>query len=337
VIVMYAHQVIDDLITQKKMRKRSGAKDKLLDFNTDVMLINIKNSIKFNIENVSEVYKLFIKDVGTIIFSGNDSKYQKMPYKTIWIDWKRSPKDTDEKDSEKEAIILKRAILATEIFPNIISSFVFNCVDDKRIIDKFFNDKKEVWITPLYGMMFSIGCNFYDNEHFQKFIERFKNIKNINNIGKWVDGNTLQFPITDMMDANYKPHIESLIKMRDEDGPDQTILNSFLKLVNCKNVSTEKIHPPEKLNKKRRILGKQPLFTYHTLVLNSISDKKHNSVDSDSCGIKQRLHFCRGHFKEFTPERPLFGRLTGLYWWQPQVRGNKDLGIVHKDYKVRVA
>jgi hypothetical protein len=120
-------------------------------------------------------------------------------------------------------------------------------------------------------------------------------------------------------------------------GKDLSCIYFVITLLNCKNISAEKNYPPEALNKKRVKKGKQPLFTYHTLVVNPIGNKKRSDGVHEPTGIKQRLHFCRGHFKEYTPDKPLFGKLTGLYWWQPMVRGNKELGIVHKDYEVRAA
>ena len=109
------------------------------------------------------------------------------------------------------------------------------------------------------------------------------------------------------------------------------------KILQCKNISTEKNYPPEALNKKRIKQGKQPLFTYHTLVVNPMSEKTRSDGPHETTGIKQRLHFCRGHFKEYTEQNKLFGKHTGLYWWQPMVRGNKELGLVHKDYQVKAA
>jgi len=49
-----------------------------------------------------------------------------------------------------------------------------------------------------------------------------------------------------------------------------------------------------------------------------------------------RVHMCRGHFKEYTEDHRLFGKYTGLYWWQPYVRGQKE-GIVIKDYEVKIS
>lgn len=45
-------------------------------------------------------------------------------------------------------------------------------------------------------------------------------------------------------------------------------------------------------------------------------------------------HICRGHFKTYTEEKPLFGSITGTYWWANQVRGSKERGEVKKRYQV---
>jgi hypothetical protein len=42
----------------------------------------------------------------------------------------------------------------------------------------------------------------------------------------------------------------------------------------------------------------------------------------------------RGHFKTYTAERPLLGRFTGTYWWQPHLAGKNTSALVEKDYAI---
>lgn len=114
------------------------------------------------------------------------------------------------------------------------------------------------------------------------------------------------------------------------------IIDVFLKILNCKNIVVEKIHAHKKLNKKRRLAGKQEIFDYHVLNVVTPSAKreyqeKHKPLSHN------RVHLCRGHFKEYTKEHPLFGKLTGIYWWQPHARGQNKNGIVIKDYNIKNA
>jgi len=104
-------------------------------------------------------------------------------------------------------------------------------------------------------------------------------------------------------------------------------------LLNCKNITAEKIPAPEALNKKRRKAGKQELFDYHVLNV-VVPSKKRGYHESTEPLSHNRVHLCRGHFKEYTVEHPLFGHYTGLFWWQPHVRGQNKDGIVMKDYNI---
>jgi len=114
-------------------------------------------------------------------------------------------------------------------------------------------------------------------------------------------------------------------------------LNAILMLLNTKNITTIDNPPPAKLNKKRVKNGKQPLFTYKTLRLQlPAKRRKKGSGPAKASDNTTRLHLCRGHFKTYTSDKPLLGRFTGRYWWQPHARGNKTHGIVMKDYKVSV-
>ena len=114
-------------------------------------------------------------------------------------------------------------------------------------------------------------------------------------------------------------------------------LNAMLMLLNTKNITTIDNPPPAKLNKKRIKNGKQPLFTYKTLRLQLPAKKRKKGsgpvMPNDNT---TRLHLCRGHFKTYTEEKPLLGRFTGRYWWQPHARGDKTKGVVMKDYEVKI-
>jgi hypothetical protein len=46
------------------------------------------------------------------------------------------------------------------------------------------------------------------------------------------------------------------------------------------------------------------------------------------------VHLCRGHFKTYTDDNPLFGKHVGKYYWQPSIRGKNKKGIVAKDYSL---
>lgn len=125
-------------------------------------------------------------------------------------------------------------------------------------------------------------------------------------------------------------------KMIGEDTEDLSVINCLLLLLNCKNILTEKVIAPIALNKKRKLNGKQEIFDYHVLNIVVPSSNKHSYQDKSIPLSHNRIHLCRGHFKEYTSEHPLFGKYTGLWWWQPSVRGQNKDGIVLKDYNCEV-
>jgi hypothetical protein len=151
--------------------------------------------------------------------------------------------------------------------------------------------------------------------------------------------------ITDILDLttvsllNLKPLLNYQLPKKPTEGLSghlilhaMRLVNFFLLMINSKNIATTDNLPPPKLNKKRIKNHKQPLFTYKTLVIKPTGKKQEAQAAQ---GIwENRVHLCRGHFKTFTKDKPLFGRVTGRYWWQPSVRGNKAKGVITKDYIV---
>ena len=108
------------------------------------------------------------------------------------------------------------------------------------------------------------------------------------------------------------------------------IIERFLSFLSCKNVLLEKVVPHKKIQRKRAKKGKSPLFSYHVLKLKNVSYK---SGKNGEAGLwSNRVHLCRGHVREYTAENPLFGKIVGKFWIPPHARGNRDLGVVQKDY-----
>lgn len=106
-----------------------------------------------------------------------------------------------------------------------------------------------------------------------------------------------------------------------------------VQMMNCKNIEQVEKEPPQTINERHR-RDHPPLVKYKVL---KIDRKKSSSVgatgDVQNPGIMP-FHFCRGHFKRFTAEKPLLGKHVGTYWWEHQARGSRKKGEVIKDYEV---
>jgi predicted DNA-binding protein len=151
--------------------------------------------------------------------------------------------------------------------------------------------------------------------------------------------------LTDTSIVDYSPTSSCFFDMFDEAAREgelyytmmqhMCMANCFLRLINCKNIEAEIIEPPTKLNKSRQRKGKKPFLSYKVLTINAPGQGRAGSVPIGT-GTTPRVHLCRGHFKTYTDDKPLLGKHTGTYWWQPLVRGDKKKGVVMKDYKIRI-
>jgi hypothetical protein len=101
---------------------------------------------------------------------------------------------------------------------------------------------------------------------------------------------------------------------------------------NCKNVVIVDNHPHTAKKILRR--GDPPRVSYKTLQIEPIKRILETEGQALTHGLNHALHICRGHFKTYSGDKKLFGRVEGTFWWSPTVRGDKKNGEVIKDYKV---
>lgn len=186
------------------------------------------------------------------------------------------------------------------------------CTEDLESVDNLVAGKKPYNLE--HSSLFPFGIeriDFYRNEQ-QIFLGDI--------FMKRLDGSPMPYPINLTL---MKLYFVSMVVL-------------FVNLINCSNISTVLVSPSEKLNRARLRRGKLPLFSYKTLVIDSNGFIRRNGQKKASI-YSNRIHLCRGHFKLFSPNRPLFGRYSGLYWWQPCVRGKNKNGFVDKEYHVKEA
>ena len=107
-------------------------------------------------------------------------------------------------------------------------------------------------------------------------------------------------------------------------------------LMHCKNVDVRSIEPPERLSRKHERKTGHPLTRYYVLDIQPMRGVLDTEGEVRTKGLKHALHICRGHFKTFTEDAPLFGKRTGTYWWAEQARGKAEYGVVEKDYRIRL-
>lgn len=105
-------------------------------------------------------------------------------------------------------------------------------------------------------------------------------------------------------------------------------------LLHCNNVDTYNDEVPDAVRKKRRKTGKNPGKTFKCLDVDPMKNQSKRESGEGESDAERALHICRGHFKTYTEDNPLFGQHTGTYWWPMHVRGSKEQGEVEKSYRV---
>lgn len=105
-------------------------------------------------------------------------------------------------------------------------------------------------------------------------------------------------------------------------------------LMHCKNVTLREERDPEKLRKAKIKRGRPGLVKWSVLEIEPMKQVLRAEGKSEATGLKQALHICRGHFKDYR-QSGLFGKVKGIFWWDSMARGSSTQGVVSKDYSVK--
>lgn len=98
-------------------------------------------------------------------------------------------------------------------------------------------------------------------------------------------------------------------------------------------VECEHVKPTRQQRRKmERQQGITP--TPYYLLKVSPQSKRYQSSGSKPSQPRNRKHHVRGHFRYYTEERPLFGRVSGMIWVPAHDRGSGKLGQIDKGYLV---
>lgn len=109
-----------------------------------------------------------------------------------------------------------------------------------------------------------------------------------------------------------------------------------LSLLHSRNVTAEPMEPTSGMNRAFKRRHGRPLTRYHVLNIEPMRKYLDGEDEAESKGLKHAVHECRGHFKRYSEDAPLFGRYTGQWWWASHQRGSAEMGRVDKDYEVRL-
>lgn len=148
------------------------------------------------------------------------------------------------------------------------------------------------------------------------------------NEGRPIDTVTI-FPWTDDEYEPFKAMIESV----------RTMFLMAASFMSCKNVATVEYRgdgtaaPAGKAARKAGV-QESPVKKFYTLEIEPLRRVLNAEGRAADHGIRRAMHICRGHFADYTPDKPLFGSTVGRVWRPQHVRGSAAAGTVTKDYRV---
>lgn len=294
---MFLHQVIDDMVCGESCKECDETR-KLLRVAQCFHLGEIGDSIKM----------LNAQTLLDVPFMGENASVR-LPFGTCWFDWFQQTElniVVEYPNTKRTMSISKGGALVVEMDPVTLCVIPFIYIEG-------------IWRESDYRYLVSIGEKL--NPLYKSLVVEKGDVRQKSDNG-WVvkvgSFNTgKDFGDTTVTDIYI------------------TIVNFALKLLSCKNIETETIHPPRKLNATRSKKGKGPLVEYKVLNVSGKSARRSESSKTTRESSPCRVHICRGHFKTYTEDKPLFGKITGRWWWQPIVRGEAKQGVVIKEYNIK--
>lgn len=297
---MTPHKIIETINNIKKNRSNEFSNDYIE--NLIQLSSKIEKSVKFDFGFVDDIFNIVKYKDGDQLFE--NPELFNMPFKLSYFAYY---------DIYPKNLITEYGFLLEETTKNLIKLSVF----------LFYHEQKK-WIpSPL--SCYLVLSNPWTDNIWQKLDEL--NISyGLKGYGNRIVSNEYDFPLYGSDVKNY---------LQNEYDNYSNLIYRSLKILNCKNIVREKIKPSEKLNKKRLKSNKLPIYDYYVLNIKRPVSKRDYSEKQTPLS-HNRVHFCRGHFKEYTKEHPLLGKHVGLYWWEPHVRGQNKDGVIDKDYVVNL-
>jgi hypothetical protein len=296
----------------------------------------INNSVNYPVYDVSNVVPLFSSIEGEDITKNGLPK--RPPHKWMWVEWRVDENPgrftylmllikVDKKDLVEGGDfghdLHEKAVECNEFY----TSVVFKRYDG-GVLDFVVGEEMESGVTK-FNVMPHIGTiSQEDCQAVYMFQEDCRIIKYCHYLG---------VPDEDKFKLSYYGLPWSKVTFEDDYYFRMLLYMPFaaFSMLHCKNIKEVEIEPDQALQKARKRRGKLPLYGYHILKLNVSVEEKHRiyGVENSEDKIHMRHHMVRGHFKNLQHDK---FKCKGLYWWPEHWRGNPELGIVEKDYKIEM-
>jgi len=106
-----------------------------------------------------------------------------------------------------------------------------------------------------------------------------------------------------------------------------------LSLIHFKGLEITINCPKDKLNIHRENENKEPFDKYYVLNLNPFKKHIKYIARKNKQSKEMALHWIMEHSKDYTEGNGLFGKHHDVFIWHKRLLGNKNIGVINKDYK----
>lgn len=289
---MFGHQIITEFET---VARRHRAPDLMYSQNFKALVDGLKKARYFFMGPCEDLLQPFNQLDGDRYFWQEKGLNIRLPDKICCFEYISN--------SDRR---FKLATLVQELSPQLILA-----------VNIPFSPAENAWLPPFFKHYIGINSSLRE---LPEVIEIFKKI---------LDQQPAESEKPDeniwAVELAQKEHIRLTYTERqqelDASARELALLNASLMLLSCKNITTDTVPAPLKLNKKRRKKGAQELFAYHTLKIEyprELTALQKTDNELSQTMNHTPLDLAQGYFKSYF-KKPLFGKFYGRYWWQPQL------------------
>lgn len=273
-----------DMVCQKARRDRIPDDEMSAFYNAPI----------FDINNVAHYFWSHKRDVFDLV---EDFPNMAPPFKRFWMEY-RMPKMINE-DSAPAPFPGKLC----GVFVNAYPAHQSASYHWSLMINMYFEVRRDQFWGGHFGAHLGInedGSMGYGSDGKPEFQFMAPDIP---------DGNDM----IDWSDTRHVPALTQFVKPA-------MLAVSFL---HCKNVLIVDHNPiVSKVAKKAIARGKRVApRQYKTINIEPMKTVLRSEGNSEESGLKRALHICRGHFRTYSKDRPMFGKLSGTYYVPSHTRG----------------
>lgn len=338
---MFINQALKSFRKQiKEARDDSRSRFALGVKNTKMLINNMLNTQNFHMgsDKMMETIRDLTQKMkeGQQAFMGEAAFDVNLPFDLCWFDYLDSTLLENYVSEQLKGVPLKVGMLVGRVNPEGPKNYP----EIIQINPCFSYGPTKSWNMCGTSLYVKVG-DFFNREELEEiydliFPDSRKTIESAVQLEQLIQtglkSNFLTMPTIDFWTHDVDPHTKVWSDLGELIANHATAtLNIFLMLVNCNNVITKTVYKKKK--DKRKSIPKGEIYKVLKFKVKKTSKRYEYGDEDEVKETVMALHICKGHFRVYTEERPLFGKIACRIWVPNHLRGDPEKGILIKDYE----